>query len=331
MSDDQTRPRAPVVAPTGPPARMVQPVHFEDFDGHQFERLVFAYHARTDRWISLEWFGQTGKDKGRDIVGIREVDGQKDGETICVLCANWKKLTLAKVKKDLDNALKSMPRLPAKIRVVSGHAVPVKVRDEAKKYAATKGIHNCELWSGTEFEEFIRNQAESLLYRFTQGDAFPDTANDLLLFAWGTLPSSDDERLAMISLALDRPAFSTPIHQESSLPAFKKALEDTIQVLNTGIWQTRDGIVIQRLPRIGDIVDNSKRDAMKVALKKVLNLRTLFDSLLREGRITHCSCSDANCPVYTMTPDAAQELTTARDNVLVAFRKAYPSFTFSAD
>jgi hypothetical protein len=26
------------------PATYVQPVHFEDFDGSQFERLVFAYH-----------------------------------------------------------------------------------------------------------------------------------------------------------------------------------------------------------------------------------------------------------------------------------------------
>lgn len=49
------------------PATYVQPVHFEDFDGVQFERLVFAYHARTESWKSLEWYGQTGSDLGRDI------------------------------------------------------------------------------------------------------------------------------------------------------------------------------------------------------------------------------------------------------------------------
>jgi hypothetical protein len=31
------------------PATCVQPIHFEDFDGAQFERLVFAYHARTEK------------------------------------------------------------------------------------------------------------------------------------------------------------------------------------------------------------------------------------------------------------------------------------------
>jgi hypothetical protein len=48
------------------PAKTVQPIHFEDFDGFQFERLVFAYHARTDKWRSLEWYGQAGSDLGRD-------------------------------------------------------------------------------------------------------------------------------------------------------------------------------------------------------------------------------------------------------------------------
>ena len=42
------------------PAQYVQSVHFEDFDGRQFERLVFAYLARTEKWLSLEWYGQTG-------------------------------------------------------------------------------------------------------------------------------------------------------------------------------------------------------------------------------------------------------------------------------
>jgi hypothetical protein len=46
------------------PANHVQPIHFEDFDGLQFERLVFAYHARTEKWHSLEWYGQTGSDLG---------------------------------------------------------------------------------------------------------------------------------------------------------------------------------------------------------------------------------------------------------------------------
>ncbi len=32
------------------PAKCLQPVHFEDFDGRQFERLVLAYNARIEKW-----------------------------------------------------------------------------------------------------------------------------------------------------------------------------------------------------------------------------------------------------------------------------------------
>lgn len=87
-----------------PPSKHVQPVHFEDFDGLQFERLVFAYHARIAQWLSLEWYGQTGTDLGRDIWGEREV-GEGRGETICVQCVNRGRLTFAKAESDLAKVL----------------------------------------------------------------------------------------------------------------------------------------------------------------------------------------------------------------------------------
>ena len=70
------------------PASFVQPIHFEDFDGVQFERLVFAYHWRSDDWHSLEWYGQAGSDLGRDIWGVREMTQQR--ESVCIQCVNRK-------------------------------------------------------------------------------------------------------------------------------------------------------------------------------------------------------------------------------------------------
>lgn len=309
------------------PSKYVQPIHFEDFDGAQFERLVFAYHARTDRWRSLEWFGQQGKDKGRDIVGIREVDGRKDGECVCVLCANWRKLTRAKVKTDITKALSSLQQKPDKIRVVCGHDIPAGLRDNAKQFAQSKGICDCEAWSGKEFEELIRARAESLLLRFVQGDAFPDVANDLLMFAWGAVPANENERLALIAMAFDRPAFSTPINQESSLPAFKKAITDTIQVLKTGVWETRSGHVIRRLPTKTDITNRTTHDALAETERSLIDLRTCFDELVRRGHIRHCGCDDPDCPVHMMDHKAIHDLTYARDRVLESFRSAYPAYS----
>jgi len=57
------------------PAAYVQPIHFEDFDGSQFERLVFAYHARTGKWKSLEWYGKQEVTSPRHR-GVRD-DGTK--------------------------------------------------------------------------------------------------------------------------------------------------------------------------------------------------------------------------------------------------------------
>lgn len=36
--------------------RVVKRIHFEDFDGVDFERLVFAYLLRAG-WTDLAWFG----------------------------------------------------------------------------------------------------------------------------------------------------------------------------------------------------------------------------------------------------------------------------------
>lgn len=58
-------------------------------------------------------------------------------------------------------------------------------------------------------------------------------------------PSVDAAPMATLTF---RPAFYTPIHQESNLPDFKQAITDTIQALGTGICKARDGQVIGRNP-----------------------------------------------------------------------------------
>src|ERR1700731_384225 len=87
------------------PASYVQPIHFDDFGGIQFERLVFAYHWRTGDWRSLEWYGQAGSDLGRDIWGVRENETQHP-ESVCIQCINRKQLTFAKAEKDIAKVLR---------------------------------------------------------------------------------------------------------------------------------------------------------------------------------------------------------------------------------
>jgi hypothetical protein len=307
------------------PAKYVQPVHFEDFDGAQFERLVFAYHARTDKWQSLEWYGQVGSDLGRDIWGIRgEVNGGT--EIVCVQCVNRGRLTFAKAKADLGKVLNAGNGTPQRFRLVTRSAVSAKMRSKIKDDVLSCGVRDCDIWSGAEFEEFLRRDAESLLKRFIEGETFPDAAPDLLNFAQADGAVTDDDALSMMAKLFDRPAFYTPIHQESNLGDFKQAITDTIQALGTGIWKARDGQVIARIPSRQQLKDEALRTKIQAVEKALAKIRARFDELVRSGIVRHCACNNPDCPVYFMPSEAAHELEHLRRDALMLFRGAHPGF-----
>jgi hypothetical protein len=159
------------------PAVTVQPVHFDDFSGKQFERLVFAYHLRTGKWRSLEWYGQSGGDLGRDIWGETQT-----GDTLCVQCVNREELKASKANQDLDKVVGAIGGVPIVFRVVCGSKVSSGVREKVKAHARGRGVATCEIWSGPEFEERLRRDAESLLKRFIRGETFPDAPDELQEF-----------------------------------------------------------------------------------------------------------------------------------------------------
>ena len=308
------------------PASYVQQIHFEDFDGSQFERLVFAYHWRSEKWRSLEWYGQTGSDLGRDIWGVRK-NGTADGESICIQCVNRTRLTFAKAADDIARVLKAENGTPHQFRIVARSNVSAGMRDKIKKQVNSLGVRECDIWSGAEFEEFLREEAESLLKRFVGGEVFPDAPDDLIKLADSTQPLNDDEILASFAKVFDRPAFYTPIHQESNLGDFKQAITDTIQALGTGIWKARDGHLIDRIPSRHDLKSDILRTKIQAVERGLSRLRAKYDEMTRSRVLRHCRCNNPNCPTYFFDPpDAARELERLRRDVLTAFRDAYPAF-----
>ena len=308
------------------PASYVQPIHFEDFDGSQFERLVFAYHWRSENWRSLEWYGQTGSDLGRDMWGVRD-NGTKNGESVCIQCVNRKRLTFAKAEKDIAKVLKADNGTPHHFRIVARSSISAEMRDKIKKHVKSLGVHECDIWSGVEFEEFLRRGTESLLKRFVEGEAFPDAPEDLRKLAASTQPGNDDEVLALFARIFDRPAFYTPIDQESNLGDFKQAITDTIQALGTGIWKARDGHLIDRIPSRHQLKSDTLRTKIQAVEKALSRLRARYDDMTRSGVLRHCQCSDPHCSTYFFKPpEAARELERLRRDVLTAFRDAYPAF-----
>ena len=308
------------------PNRIVQPVHFEDFDGHQFERLVFAYLIRTDNWLFLEWYGQTGGDSGRDIWGIRERDGYPQGQKVCVQCANHKSLAYRKVQEDFEKILRGPNGKPHAFVIVAGGTVSAALRDKTKKLCEKKQVYVNEIWSGKEFEERLRAKAESLLKRFVEGEEFPDAPADLRNFAEAITPQSDDEILALMAGLFDRPAFYTPFCQESSIPAFKKAITDTIEALNTGIHRLRDGTEIRRIPSRHSIRSAETKRKLSQIERMLGKLRANYDESVKTGDIRPCGCDDPDCPVFFVSHRVAREIDYLREEILEAFRTLYPPF-----
>ncbi len=167
-------------------------IHFEDFDGMEFERLVFAYLVRTRRELDLTWTGQAGQDGGRDIWGVAHNEDGGD-RFFCALCANYRQLTFTKVKSDLDKVLSGKTTSPDEVLAACGGEVRARVRDRCEEYAAKQGIGRFTLWSGPDFEEYLRRDAPELLRRFFGGEPFPDAPGELAEYArYVAEPVADD-------------------------------------------------------------------------------------------------------------------------------------------
>lgn len=163
------------------PNRTVHRVHFEDFDGAEFERLVFAYHVRAG-WSDLAWYGQTGSDQGRDIIGVEPFDAAPPRRTV-IQCVNRNALTQVKAEQDMGKAVAAPTGRPDAFRFVCRSSVSAERRDAVTAAARGLGVSHVTIWSGVEFEENLRLRGEDLLRRFCAGETFPDGEEELRRFA----------------------------------------------------------------------------------------------------------------------------------------------------
>lgn len=306
------------------PSRLIQRIHFEDFGGTEFERLVFAYHVRAG-WTDLAWYGQTGSDGGRDIVGNEPLESGNHRSSV-IQCVNRKTLTQKKAEEDIVRAIAASSNNLKAFKFVVGGAVSATRRDTVKETAVNVGITSLTIWSGVDFEEHLRLIGEDLLRRFCDGDPFPDRPDELRHFATDFPGLTDDEALVQMADVFQRPAFQTRFHEESSLPAFQAAIEDTIAALNTGVWRTREGETIRRIPSLHHLRDPKIKANVRKASELVDKLRRVFVAGLRERTIRPCGCGNQSCPTFMLDPDVAESLDDIRVQALAAFRRAHDRF-----
>lgn len=290
------------------------PLDFSQLSGREFERLAFAFLCRRWPWQQIDWFGQVGSDGGRDIWGLRESDSGGT-DLVVVVCANWRRLTAGKAKADIDKIIGGTAGIPRHLIVLAGDNVSPKLKSAVVSHAKSAGIQRAEVWSGAEFEEHLRTHAESVLRRFFAGEVFPDEPLSLRTFASDAI-ENEDEALRLLGRLFDRPAFQTPFQSESSLPAFRRAISDTIEALNTGIYRCRDGTVIRRLPAKADFPNVVTRAVLDSIVHSLNRLRMLFDEHYRDGTIRPCGCAQSDCHIFMIDRPAADALDRVRRQVL---------------
>ncbi|MBB4097463.1 hypothetical protein [Sphingomonas kyeonggiensis] len=302
----------------------VGPVHFEDFGGTEFERLVFAYHLRAG-WTDLAWYGKTGSDQGRDIIGNEILEDGSQRRTV-IQCANRDVLTLDKAKHDMTGAVGEEGDHLKAFKFVCRGDVSAARRRAIQEAGKKLKLEPVTIWSGSEFEENLRLRGEFLLRRFIEGVAFPDDGEGLRRFVSSFVELSDEEMLREIGQIFERPAFWTPFYAECSLSGFQQAIDDTIGALNTGVWRTREGDVIRRLPSWRDVGDPAIRKQLEGVVFALDALRRLFKKRMQEGAIRHCDCEDASCPTFFLDMGVGDELDAIRHDILDAAHRLIPGF-----
>ncbi|WP_291907235.1 hypothetical protein [Chitinophaga sp. CB10] len=304
---------------TIPINKTVNPIHFEDYSGIQFERLVFAFVSRQRRWDKIHWLGQTGSDGGRDIWGM------VDGKTFCYQCANYQKLTFKKIADDIDKLIKGN-NIPNNYIVVAGGTISGDVRKKITEHSHKLGVLDVEIWSGVEFEEKLRHCTPELIRRFVNGESFPETPSALKQLVNEFDIDTDQTILQSITECFDRPAFTTRFNNESNIPDFEKAITDTIEVLNTGVRRLRDGFFVKRIPSRHEVKDPQIKDGLQNITQLVIQLRNTFNELRRNNQIKPCGCGKNNCSIWILTDKACIEMDIARKEIFSNFKGIFPSF-----
>jgi hypothetical protein len=137
---------------------------------------------------------------------------------------------------------------------------------------------------------------------------------------------NDIDILTQLEECFDRPAFTTPFYMEGNLPNFKKAITDTIEVLNTGVYRLRDGTIIKNIPPRFLLKNAEAKMVLNEVVNKLIDLRYLYDKLLREDEIRYCGCGDPNCGVHFFSEKACNLMDEKRREMLTLYKSILPSF-----
>jgi hypothetical protein len=135
----------------------------------------------------------------------------------------------------------------------------------------------------------------------------------------------DYQVLSKIQNVFNRPAFRTEFHAESSIQDFAMAIKDTISALDNGVLKLSDGST-QKLPSRHDLIEQQARKIMDDIVMDLIELRTRYETYLRNGGIKLVAVQGLTWPLIDPSPEAAYAMDSLIDKILDDFRGIFPDF-----
>lgn len=135
---------------------------------------------------------------------------------------------------------------------------------------------------------------------------------------------SDMQIIEDLVKCFDRPAFVTPFMMESNLSNFDKAIEDTIQAVNTGIYCLRDGTEIARIKSRFSVSDQKSKEILREIVDNLIELRMMYQKFLNTGDIRRCGCGQPDCGVHMISQTACFEMDRIRKEILNELKRLFP-------
>jgi len=130
---------------------------------------------------------------------------------------------------------------------------------------------------------------------------------------------TDDALIRFYAQCFDRPAFQDLFHQEGSMEAFDKAIEDTITAINTGCLRGRDGGVLARSKGKTFLERADWRQRMDLIVDLLRAIRSRYDDARKSGAIYVNDRPDGNSYYEIRDPTVGEWMDQTRSQVLEVF------------
>lgn len=96
---------------------------------------------------------------------------------------------------------------------------------------------------------------------------------------------NDVDLIRFFAQCFDRPAFQDAFHQEGSMEAFDKAMEDTLTAINTGCLRARDGTILFQSWGKSFLSNSKWRQQMDVIADLLRAIRSRYEDARLKGTI----------------------------------------------